>query len=72
MPDNTLINEPRETQLLKAIMLLDCAVPYFQRAAASEKAAYGGGTLRQITHQERLNAVQELIRDVGPAVGYEP
>ena len=72
MPDNTLINEPREVQLRKAIMLLDCALPWFERAAVKEKAAYSNSALKKITHQERYRAVCQMLHEVGPTVGYEP
>lgn len=58
-------------QLRRAIMLLDCALPHFHRQAEAEKRhnASGGG-LRQITCQERLTAVRDMIENVGPTVGY--
>lgn len=58
-------------QLRKAILLLDCAVPYFERAAQAEirKHEREGG-LREITCQQRLESVRKMIRDVGPQVGY--
>ena len=72
MPDKTLMNESREEQLRKAIMLLDCALPWFERAAAQEKAAERMSVLKKITHQERYRAVFQMLHEVGPTVGYEP
>ena len=66
-----MTNEEARESLRKAIMLLDCAMPYFQREAANEKAksvnAYG---LKEITKQQRLEAVEEMIDEIGPLVGY--
>jgi len=55
-----------QERLIKAAMLLDVAMPYFEREAAKEKRQYEmeGGTLRPITCQQRLEAVREFIADV--------
>lgn len=63
-------DETREN-LLKAIMLLDCALPYFEKAAQAEKRRPPQGRLKEITCQRRLEAVREMIKEVGPTVGYE-
>jgi|GEM_PF-4376384 len=58
--------------LFKAILLLDCALPHFERQARREADGYDGSGLRKITCRERLKSVKEMIHDVGQTVGYSP
>lgn len=60
-----------EEHLRKAILLLDCAMPHFDREVRAEERrnidAYG---LKEVTNKQRREAVVEMIREVGPLVGY--
>ncbi|MFP4044827.1 MAG: hypothetical protein ACLFTP_09720 [Rhodosalinus sp.] len=70
MPD-TLTDDDLREHLRKAILLLDAGLPLFEMQAQAERrrnAAEGG--LREITCQQRVQAVRDLIEVVGPEVGY--
>ena len=69
--EDALWNSDMKEHLRKAIMLLDCALPHFVMQARREQEYGEGERLRPITCQERLKAVQHMIRVVGPTVGYD-
>lgn len=63
-------NSDLKEHLRKSILLLDCALPYFEAQARRERSSYDGSGLREITCQERLKAVRNMIDVIGPTVGY--
>jgi protein subunit release factor B len=67
MTDNKMKDELRN-----AILLLDCALMYFEREARREAASNENATLRQITWRERLKSVERMVFEIGPKVGYPP
>ncbi|GAB4508193.1 MAG: hypothetical protein Tsb0020_55950 [Haliangiales bacterium] len=69
--EDALWDSDIKENLRKAIMLLDCALPHFaiQARREAEHNRTGGG-LREITCQQRLAVVTDMIRRVGPTVGY--
>jgi len=52
-------------------MLLDVALPHFKRTAMIEAGGAQGSPLRQVTCQKRLETVEDMIKRVGPTVGYD-
>jgi hypothetical protein len=64
-------NSDLKENLRKAILLLDVAMPHFERVAMLEAGGGQGSPLRQVTCQKRLEAVQDMVKRVGPTVGYD-
>lgn len=64
-------NSETKEHLRRAILLLDCALPYFEAQARREANNYDGSGLRPITCRERLKSVQQMVRVIGPTVGYD-
>lgn len=69
--EDAIWNSDLKGQLRKAILLLDCALPHFEIQARREREHYDGSGLREITCQERLKAVKNMVHKVGPTVGYD-
>lgn len=64
--------EDLRDHLFRAILLLDAGLPLYEMQAQKEKRRNETeGGLREITCQQRAEAVRDLIREVGPEVGYE-
>lgn len=61
-----------QEKLRKAILLLDCALPFFVNEAKREERRYDGSGLREVTCKNRLKSVRHMINNVGPSVGYYP